>query len=102
MLSFFTTIVQLPCVMRKPPNTLKSFWPSTNAPALYCPTGPLRLPPASNCWLRYPHSPNSVTTYKESVTTPCGLVSFPKLSLAVGPSQDVRALLQLSCVDPDE
>src|SRR5688500_4234558 len=87
--------------MRKPPNTLKFFWPSTKAAALYCPTGPLRLPLSSNCWLRYPHSPRSVTTYKESVTSPFGLVSLAKLSFAVGPSQDVSASLQLSWVDPD-
>src|SRR5687768_8876135 len=89
-------------MMRKPPNTLRSFGPSINAPALYCPAGPLRLPLDSNCWLRYPHSPSSVTTYRESVTTPRGLVSFARLSFAVGPSQDVSALLQLSCVGPDD
>src|SRR5688572_28580134 len=88
--------------MRKPPNTLKFFWPSTKAAALYCPIGPLRLPLDSNCWLRYPHSPRSVTTYKERVTSPFGFVSFARFSFAVGPSQSVRALLQGSGVDPGD
>jgi hypothetical protein len=55
-----------------------------------------------NCWLRYPHSPRSVTTYKERVTSPFGFVSFARFSFAVGPSQAVRALLQGSGVDPDD
>jgi hypothetical protein len=93
---FRTTIFQLPSWIWKFPYTLKLVFPSTNARALYIPTGPEERS------VRLPHSPSGVTTYRESTIFPSGLVSFVMLNLAVGPCQEVSGLLQGSSVAPED
>jgi hypothetical protein len=44
-----------------------------------------------------PHSPNSVSTYKDKVIVPLGWVSFLTNILIVGTVQDERILLQSFC-----
>src|SRR6185503_1972514 len=99
MLSLLMAIFQLPCVMRNPPNTFRFCLPVTNAPALYCPIGPEKLSPKM---ARYPHWPNSVTTYMDRTMAPCGLVSLTMVKLAVGPSQAVSGWLHGSCPEPED
>ena len=77
----------MPPGILKLPNDFISFLPLINAPALYCPAGPLKLSPVM---LRNPHWPISVSTYMDRMIVPFGLVWFDMVNCAVLPCQDVR------------
>lgn len=80
-------ISQLPSVSRKPPETLKSFSPSTKANAEYCPTGP------DEKLVKKPHSPITDLTHSDRTTLSFlvwGRYSYRKMILVLGDLQEVR------------